>query len=114
MATKTILYNKEKPFLLQADDEDLDILEKRWGVKYKQKGKGYFTIRRERRKHEQEEGKSVQVRLHNEIWEKHNGPIPEGFEVDHINYDTCDNRKENLRLLSQKENNSRPKKRRKK
>lgn len=36
--------------------------------------------------------------LHNFIWEHHNGNIPDGFLVDHINQDPSDCRKSNFRL----------------
>lgn len=36
--------------------------------------------------------------LQNFIWELHNGPIPEGYRVDHINLKPYDNRYFNLRL----------------
>ena len=35
---------------------------------------------------------------HRIIWEMHNGTIPEGSEIDHINGNKSDNRIENLRL----------------
>lgn len=38
------------------------------------------------------------------IWIMHNGDIPEGLEVDHIYHDTLDNRIENLRLVTHKDN----------
>lgn len=41
---------------------------------------------------------------HRIIWEMHHGPIPEGMEIDHINHVTDDNRIENLRLVTRKEN----------
>lgn len=41
---------------------------------------------------------------HRIIWEMHNGQIPEGMEIDHINHDRLDNRIENLRLVSHAEN----------
>ena len=44
-------------------------------------------------------------KLHRLVWEWHNGPIPEGMEVDHINSDQGDNRIENLQLLTKLENN---------
>lgn len=39
-------------------------------------------------------------KAHRIIWEMHNGPIPEGMEIDHINHVKYDNRIENLRLAS--------------
>ena len=41
---------------------------------------------------------------HRIIWEMHNGPIPEGAEIDHMNHNRLDNRIENLRLVSHSEN----------
>jgi hypothetical protein len=38
--------------------------------------------------------------LHNILWEKHNGSIPEGYQVHHKNGIKSDNRIENLELLS--------------
>lgn len=41
---------------------------------------------------------------HRLIWEMFNGPIPEGFEIDHINHVRTDNRIENLRLVTHADN----------
>ena len=41
---------------------------------------------------------------HRAIWIYHNGPIPEGMEIDHINRVRDDNRIENLQLLSHQDN----------
>ena len=38
--------------------------------------------------------------LHRVIWEMHNGPIPAGMFIDHINGDRSDNRIENLRVVT--------------
>lgn len=40
------------------------------------------------------------VLAHRVIWEMHNGPIPSGMEIDHINRVKTDNQIENLRLVS--------------
>jgi hypothetical protein len=39
---------------------------------------------------------------HHLAWEKHNGPIPKGMQVHHINEDRQDNRIENLKLVDPK------------
>lgn len=44
------------------------------------------------------------VKNHRIIWEMHNGKIPDGMEIDHINHIKTDNRIENLRLVSHKQN----------
>ena len=44
------------------------------------------------------------VKQHRYIWEKANGPIPAGMQIDHINGKRDDNRLENLRLATNQEN----------
>lgn len=41
---------------------------------------------------------------HRIIWELHNGAIPDGMEIDHINHNKSDNRIENLRLVTKRGN----------
>lgn len=101
---------KDIHFIIQVDDEDMDILLKSWRISFKNKHANYHSVRRTLRKSELVAGRPASVKLHNEVWEKHFGPIPPGHEIDHFNYDTCDNRKENLRLLTKLENNKRNRK----
>lgn len=46
----------------------------------------------------------VEYRAHRIVWELHNGKIPEGMLIDHINRIKTDNRIENLRLATQSQN----------
>ena len=47
---------------------------------------------------------NVKHAKHKIVWEMHNGPVPKGFEIDHINRDDSDNRIENLRLATHFQN----------
>jgi hypothetical protein len=42
---------------------------------------------------------------HRIIWELHNGSIPEGFIIDHIDGNKCNNLIKNLRLVTPSQNN---------
>lgn len=57
--------------------------------------RGYWVV--------QVSGRKIQA--HRLIWEMHNGLIPDGYVVDHVNQDPSDNRLENLRLATVSENN---------
>ena len=46
----------------------------------------------------------IKYRMHRLVWIYHNGAIPLGMEIDHINRDKHDNRIENLRMVTRWEN----------
>lgn len=52
--------------------------------------------------------KGKKFRVHRAIYETFVGEIPDGYEVDHINTVRDDNRLENLRAVTHKENNNNP------
>lgn len=49
-------------------------------------------------------GKQKWHLIHRLVWEAFNGPIPEGYFINHINETKADNRLENLNLMTSKEN----------
>lgn len=49
-------------------------------------------------------GKRKWYRTHRLVWEAFNGPIPEGYDCNHINEIKTDCRLENLNLMTRKEN----------
>lgn len=44
------------------------------------------------------------IAMHRELWERHNGPIPEGYEIDHKDGPPWDNQKYNLRCCKHSDN----------
>ena len=69
------------------------------GKKYRlHKSQRYFRIQTKKN------GVCKTIYLHRAVWEYHNGKIPKEKMIDHINRNRNDNRIENLRLVTAKEN----------
>jgi len=81
------------------DKDDYDRLNAyKWYAKWNDSTQSYYACRN---------GDSVTIRMHREILGLHKGDEKHG---DHINHDTLDNRRSNLRVLPHRENNEHRKK----
>jgi|TARA_Y100000034_G_C6768225_1_gene342575 hypothetical protein len=80
------------------DDEDFDELNKyKWCAFWNKPTQSYYVVRKSRKS----EGFKKQrlIFMHRQIMN-----VPVGLYTDHINHDTLDNRKENLRLCTASQN----------
>ena len=81
------------------DDEDYEELNKfRWRAK---NARGvFYVVRTPSRKAENRN----HIHMHRVIWERRNGPILPGIQIDHVNGNGLDNRLKNLRLATASQN----------
>lgn len=49
------------------------------------------------------DGRPRRIRLHTYVWEKFNGPVPEGYDIHHIDHDPSNNEIENLVAMPEAE-----------
>lgn len=85
--------NKHGLFLVKIDTEDLNkVSSYKWTVSL-HKGGVFYIVGRDR-------ASKTNIQLHRIITD-----CPKGLTVDHINHDTLDNRKQNLKVCTQAENN---------
>ena len=103
---KKITANKVKKQIIKIpdgvliDEEDRELLENigKWYIN----NRGY--VRKTIRFIEGTQEKDKNISMHRIIWEKHFGLIPKNMQIDHISGNRLDNRKNNLRLVTNQEN----------
>ena len=64
------------------------------GKRFYEDGKGYWLGQEKG-----PDGVPRRIRLHTYVWEKYNGPIPDGYVIHHIDRDKTNNNIENLAML---------------
>jgi hypothetical protein len=111
MAKKNIYYKNKLFTKAIVDDEDEDILAKSWSVAFHTGSENtkYYRIRRTLLAQEKLIIGKSRISLHTEIWEKHYGPVPEGMTIDHKDFNTSNNTKGNLELMTSVANSNRRK-----
>lgn len=79
-----------------------DVRNARTGRVLKLSGYGYYQV------HFWKDGKRKMFLVHRLVYEAFNGPIPDGLVIDHVDGCKTNNRLENLRVCTQKENSNNP------
>ena len=91
--TESILLTHEKIAII--DEEDAGVVEQyNWHSDWNSKTKSYYA-----RSQFTEKGKRKNIRMHRLIMNP-----PKDMQIDHINHNTLDNRKQNLRVVTNREN----------
>src|SRR5579875_3891234 len=91
----TVTKRKTK-YVIKFDEEDLKLIEP---YAWKISKDGYAVTNFVNRNNA-----TIYLNMHKIIYEHHNGKVLEGKDIDHINNDKLDNRKENLQVLTKSEN----------
>lgn len=68
------------------------------GKRFYEDGKGYWLGQQKG-----DDGTYHRIRLHIYVWEKFNGPVPDGYDVHHVDEDTSNNELSNLILMERGE-----------
>lgn len=87
-----------KGYVALVDEEDADLAKHRWRAIVDDERLIYA------RRHLPAGSEKTYAALHREVAERACGPIPPGMVVDHINGDTLDNRRANLRITTDQHN----------
>lgn len=93
--------NTSKNKISIVDDEDYEWLSKnKWTTELKKDKNTFYLYRKP-----YIDGKYIYLYMHQAIWQKHNGPIPNEKVIDHKDRNGWINIKSNLRLATRQQNN---------
>lgn len=76
----------------------------KWQASFESRDHKFYAIRWSRKDEQKPGEKRFKLRMHRVVMEQGHRPGPSDPVVDHINGDSLDNRRENLRLCTQEEN----------
>src|SRR5579885_2976642 len=83
-------------YVIKFDEDDLKLIEPyTWNISKD----GYAVTNFVNRNN-----KTIYLNMHKIIYEHHNGKVAENYDIDHINNDKLDNRKQNLQVLTKSQN----------
>jgi hypothetical protein len=112
MATRRVKYRGVEIIELAMDDRDIEKIVLSYFVDFsnlyrngKLSDNLYPRLKRAVSKAEKDAGETRRhIKAHQDVWEKHNGPVPKNKVIDHIDDNSANNRLSNLRLISREEN----------
>lgn len=89
-------------YALVSDEDYLELVKHKWYASREGRDSKWYAVRWSK-KSEHGSGKRYKIRMHRVVMGE--GPKPkDGTVVDHINGDSLDNRRENLRVINERDN----------
>lgn len=95
-----IKLTQDKVTIVSDEDYEAVVLRGKWCVVKQQSSGDFYALRNDWYKHNSGKWKTIRVALHKFIAERFLGTVHDGMVVDHINHDTLDNTRDNLRICT--------------